>query len=178
MPILFLYFRLINKCVFSNFLSCTTVSYTSLVSLIRLWDVNSDQRFTGLYATDRCYGSVDSLVRSMSLTSVNDINSCFSNQCSQIFIGMITMQYQAKQVRTESIMQSRSEPIVSGKTGQNRKYYAKQVRTDSIRQNRSEPMVPGKTGQNRYHQAKPVRTHRIRLNRSEPIVLGHTFQNF
>jgi len=33
-----------------------------------------------------------------SATGVQDAQDCFTAQCNQIFIGMITMQYQAKQV--------------------------------------------------------------------------------
>lgn len=48
---------------------------------------------------DRPYhGSAESLLLDDMVADVHDIESCFRLQCSQVFIGMITMQYQAKQV--------------------------------------------------------------------------------
>ena len=41
--------------------------------------------------------SVDSLVTADVSGSTSDLDTCFKAQCNQIFIGMITMQYQAKQ---------------------------------------------------------------------------------
>ena len=45
------------------------------------------------------YGSADSFITGVSLESAHDVESCFQAQCNEIFIGMITMQYQAKRVR-------------------------------------------------------------------------------
>lgn len=51
-----------------------------------------------LLMNDRPYhGSAESLLLEDMVPDVHDIESCFRLQCSQVFIGMITMQYQAKQ---------------------------------------------------------------------------------
>lgn len=48
---------------------------------------------------DRPYhGSAESLLIDDPVADVRDVEGCFRSQCSQVFIGMITMQYQAKQV--------------------------------------------------------------------------------
>lgn len=44
------------------------------------------------------HGSADSLLVGQGHESVRDVEGCFKNQCSQVFIGMISMQYQAKLV--------------------------------------------------------------------------------
>ncbi|KAL3876613.1 hypothetical protein ACJMK2_034434 [Sinanodonta woodiana] len=41
--------------------------------------------------------SMDSLFENTSVSSIEDANSCYQSQCSQTFIGMVTMQYQARQ---------------------------------------------------------------------------------
>lgn len=50
-----------------------------------------------LYEDNRAY-SMDSLFDTTSTASVDDVTGCCNVQCNQIFIGMITMQYQARQV--------------------------------------------------------------------------------
>ena len=42
--------------------------------------------------------SMDSLFENTSISSIEDANSCYQSQCNQTFIGMVTMQYQARQV--------------------------------------------------------------------------------
>ncbi|CAH1794540.1 unnamed protein product, partial [Owenia fusiformis] len=60
----------------------------------RSWDVQSlDSRLT---KEKRCY-SADSLMSDGSNGSIQSLEGCFKTQCNQIFIGMVTMQYQARQ---------------------------------------------------------------------------------
>ncbi|ELT96471.1 hypothetical protein CAPTEDRAFT_150937 [Capitella teleta] len=47
--------------------------------------------------------SADSLIQGASMESIHETMGCLSAQCNQIFIGMITMQYQAKQEVVELI---------------------------------------------------------------------------
>ena len=42
--------------------------------------------------------SVDSLIDASSIQSIEDGSSLLTAQCNQVFIGMVTMQYQARQV--------------------------------------------------------------------------------
>ncbi|XP_063445351.1 transmembrane protein 94-like [Mytilus trossulus] len=51
---------------------------------------------TSLYEDNRAY-SMDSLFDTTSTASVDDVGGCCNVQCNQIFIGMVTMQYQARQ---------------------------------------------------------------------------------
>ena len=46
------------------------------------------------------HGSADSLITGCTHSAMA-IEDCFHQQCSQIFLGMVTMQYQAKQVNLE-----------------------------------------------------------------------------
>jgi hypothetical protein len=50
-----------------------------------------------LYEDSRAY-SMDSLFDTTSTTSIDDVMGCCNVQSNQIFIGMVTMQYQARQV--------------------------------------------------------------------------------
>ena len=62
----------------------------------RSWDVQSlDSR---LPYKSRLHSSVDSLQAGTSSDTIHDADSYFHAECNQIFIGMVTMQYQAKQV--------------------------------------------------------------------------------
>ena len=56
-------------------------------------DVGTDPMWKG----QRSF-SVDSLFDTSSITSTEDATDYFQSQCNQIFIGMVTMQYQARQV--------------------------------------------------------------------------------
>ena len=57
-------------------------------------DIGSDSSVKG---QQRSF-SVDSLFDTSSIMSTEDAAGCFQSQCNQIFIGMVTMQYQARQV--------------------------------------------------------------------------------
>ena len=56
-------------------------------------DVDTDSSWNG----QRSF-SVDSLFDTSSIMSTEDVVDYFQSQCNQIFIGMVTMQYQARQV--------------------------------------------------------------------------------
>ena len=73
----------------------------SCISVIRLdeWQQSQD-----IHPRLKNHYSVDSLITTDVTGSITDVDGCFMAQCNQIFIGMITMQYQAKQVSTSAIL--------------------------------------------------------------------------
>ena len=74
----------------------------------------------------KSFSSVDSLLTEGSTCAVSDIVGCLRLQSDQVFIGMITMQYQAKQVRGQLVLVESSEnntylrQIVFVKNGSNK----------------------------------------------------------
>ena len=81
--------------------ACSTEMVKLCFSVVRLdeWQQSRD-----VHPRLKNHYSVDSLITTDVTGSITDIDGCFMAQCNQIFIGMITMQYQAKQVRTSAIL--------------------------------------------------------------------------
>ena len=66
--------------------------------MCRSWDTQSLDSRLDHHRAAPSHLSIDSLMQGASTETIHDSMGCLSAQCNQIFIGMITMQYQAKQV--------------------------------------------------------------------------------
>ena len=72
----------------------------------RSWDIQSlDSRLQKTHIN----ASTDSLLAGMSTGSIHDADSYFQAECNQVFIGMISLQYQAKQVHIVTCQGGRSQ---------------------------------------------------------------------
>lgn len=60
---------------------------------------------------------LDSILTEEIPEEINDIEGCFEMQCNQIFLGMVTMQYQAQieMVRLIGLFSIHSQPVILGR---------------------------------------------------------------
>ena len=78
--------KVLESCKFEQ-----TSQNSSMLLFFRTWELEG--KLKSFY-----HGSVDSLMYNAQRGSIHDVDDCFKSQCNQIFIGLITMQYQAKPV--------------------------------------------------------------------------------